>query len=73
MSPKIKDRHQDDTVVILTALSLEFQALRTQLSGIRPRLHPAGTLFEEGFLPRVPCRIALATVGEGNIGAGSDS
>lgn len=58
------------TVVVLTARDVEFQAIRTHLDQPRPRAHPAGTVFEEGRLPGSPWRIALAVIGEGNVGAG---
>jgi adenosylhomocysteine nucleosidase len=57
------------TVVLLTALDLEYQAVRRRLDGLRVRSHPAGTLFEVGYLPGVAGTIALAVTGEGNVGA----
>src|SRR5262249_48808446 len=54
------------TVVVFTALELEYQAVRGYLAepGLRP--HPAGTLFEVGALPGTPWQVALSIVGEGN-------
>jgi nucleoside phosphorylase len=56
--------------VVLTALSLELEAVRTHLDSPRPCAHPAGTVFEIGDMHGTDRRIALAVVGEGNIGAG---
>ncbi|MFK3979116.1 purine phosphorylase [Micromonospora sp. NPDC050397] len=53
-------------VVILTALNLEYEAVRDQLTGLRTRRHPAGTRFEVGRLDQSDCRIALGLVGKGN-------
>jgi hypothetical protein len=39
-------------VVILTALDLEYNAVRSQLSGIEVRTHHAGTRFEVGYALR---------------------
>jgi len=54
----------DTTIVILTAMNLEYRAVRAQLSDITARTHPMGTRFEVGQLSR--CRVALALTGEGN-------
>lgn len=53
-------------VVILTALNLEYEAVRDQLTDLRVRRHPAGTRFEVGRIDRSDCRIALGLVGKGN-------
>ncbi|MFI6763596.1 purine phosphorylase [Micromonospora sp. NPDC050417] len=55
-----------DLVVILTALNLEYQAVREKLTDLRLHQHPAGTRFEVGRLPEGNCRVALALVGKGN-------
>ncbi|TVL89281.1 5'-methylthioadenosine/S-adenosylhomocysteine nucleosidase [Streptomyces sp. SAJ15] len=61
------------TVVVLTALDLEYQAVRAHLTGLRTRSHPAGTLFEVGRLAAADggagVDIALAVTGEGGPGA----
>jgi adenosylhomocysteine nucleosidase len=53
-------------VVILAALDLEYEAIRTKL--VEPRLHrhPQGTRFEVGNLAGSRCRVALALAGKGN-------
>jgi adenosylhomocysteine nucleosidase len=56
----------ETTVVILTAMNLEYSAVRAHLSGITPQTHPAGTRFELGHLSSGDCRVALALTGKGN-------
>lgn len=56
-------------VVVLTALSLEYQAVRTHLTGLGRITHPHGTVFEIGRLSGLPVRIALGRTGEGNVAA----
>jgi nucleoside phosphorylase len=58
-----------NSLVLLTALDLEYQAVRRHLEMTRIRSHPAGTLFEVGQLPNVAGSVALAVTGEGNVGA----
>ncbi|MEU4836259.1 5'-methylthioadenosine/S-adenosylhomocysteine nucleosidase [Streptosporangium sp. NPDC023615] len=53
-------------IVILTALDLEYQAIREKLVAPRLRRHPQGTRFEVGRLADGRCRVALAHVGKGN-------
>ncbi|OHV20414.1 purine phosphorylase [Parafrankia soli] len=52
-------------VVILTALDLEYQAIRESLVDPRLHRHDQGTRFELGRLAGGSCRIALAHVGKG--------
>ncbi|WP_413098748.1 hypothetical protein [Streptomyces sp. Inha503] len=61
--------HHSDSLVVLTALDVEYEAVRAHLVDPRPRLHPAGTLFEVGRLDGTPWRVALAELGDGNQGA----
>jgi nucleoside phosphorylase len=56
-------------VLVLSALDLEYQAVRVHLARLRQRIHPAGTLFETGHLPRGGGEITIAMTGEGNTGA----
>jgi nucleoside phosphorylase len=56
-------------VVVLTALDLEYQAVRRCLEDVRVRPHPSGTLFELGELPGGAVTVAMAVTGEGNVGA----
>jgi adenosylhomocysteine nucleosidase len=53
-------------VVILTALDLEFRAVRSHLSGPQTWRHPEGTLFETGRMNRTGRSIAVARTGQGN-------
>jgi nucleoside phosphorylase len=56
-------------VVVLTALDLEYQAVRRCLENVRVRPHRSGTLFELGELPGSAGTVAMAVTGEGNVGA----
>jgi nucleoside phosphorylase len=62
-------RHATPTVVVLTALPLESQAVREQLTDVEVVEHPQGTLFEVGEVPGLPWSVAVAEIGEGNSGA----
>src|SRR3954471_15345376 len=53
-------------VVILTALNVEYQAVRARMLSARVHWHPAGTRFEVGRLGPHGCRVALVLVGKGN-------
>ena len=53
-------------VVILTALNLEYEAVRDRLTDLRVHRHAAGTRFEVGRISQGGCRVALALVGKGN-------
>ncbi|GAA1738391.1 5'-methylthioadenosine/S-adenosylhomocysteine nucleosidase [Nonomuraea bangladeshensis] len=57
-------------VVILTALDLEYQAVREKLTGLRLHRHSQGTLFEVGRLAAGRGQVVLAHVGKGNLSAG---
>jgi adenosylhomocysteine nucleosidase len=53
-------------VVVLTALDLEYHAVREHLTGIRSHVHPMGTRFEIGRVRDGSCEIAIALAGKGN-------
>ncbi|MFI9596999.1 hypothetical protein [Nonomuraea sp. NPDC052265] len=53
-------------IVILTALDLEYQAVRGHLTDPRVHRHTAGTRFEVGRLANGGHRVALGLVGKGN-------
>jgi adenosylhomocysteine nucleosidase len=57
------------SVLVLTALDLEYQAVRAHLTRLSVQPHPAGTLFERGELPRTGGQVILAVTGEGNTSA----
>ena len=54
----------DPAIVILTAMNLEYRAVRKRLSDITAHTHLMGTRFEVGRLDG--CRVALALTGKGN-------
>lgn len=56
-------------VLVLTALDLEYQAVSAHLTGLRRHPHPAGTLFETGYLAGGEGEVILALTGVGNTGA----
>jgi nucleoside phosphorylase/ADP-ribose pyrophosphatase YjhB (NUDIX family) len=56
----------DDTVVILTALNLEYAAVRARLTDLKPYRHPRGTRFEIGTVPGSRCRVVLGLAARGN-------
>ncbi|MFH9087400.1 purine phosphorylase [Streptomyces sp. NPDC017673] len=55
-----------DLVVILTALNVEYQAVRRKLAGPQVHRHKRGTLFEVGTVQGTSCRIALGLTNKGN-------
>jgi len=63
------DIANDVKVVVLTALPLEYKAVRAHLSALQRRSHHAGTEFEIGRLGSGVGRVAIAEIGEGNSGA----
>ncbi|MEU0395881.1 hypothetical protein ABZ208_24460 [Streptomyces sp. NPDC006208] len=57
---------QSDMLVVLTALEVEYEAVRAHLAALRTHSHSAGTLFEIGWLDGTPWQVALAEIGDGN-------
>ncbi|PJN27965.1 5'-methylthioadenosine/S-adenosylhomocysteine nucleosidase [Kitasatospora sp. CB02891] len=55
-----------DLVVILTALNLEYQAVRRKLAGPQVHHHERGTRFEVGTVQGTSCRVALGLTNKGN-------
>ncbi|MFY1694870.1 purine phosphorylase [Solwaraspora sp. WMMA2101] len=53
-------------VVVLTALDLEYNAVRERLTKVEPHVHPMGTRFERGTVTGGSCEIILGLVGKGN-------
>ncbi|MEV0159849.1 5'-methylthioadenosine/S-adenosylhomocysteine nucleosidase [Nonomuraea fuscirosea] len=53
-------------IVILSALDLEYQAVRSHLTDLRVHRHAAGTRFELGCLAGDGQQLALGLVGKGN-------
>ncbi len=56
-------------MVVLTALSLEYTAVRGHLAEVRKREHPRGTRAAVGVLAGTPWSVALVQMGEGNLTA----
>ncbi|QKW51644.1 5'-methylthioadenosine/S-adenosylhomocysteine nucleosidase [Streptomyces buecherae] len=56
----------NDLVVILTALNLEYQAVRQRLADPRLHRHDRGTRFEVGTVRGTSCRVALGLTSKGN-------
>jgi nucleoside phosphorylase len=64
------------TVVILTALPLEYRAVRAHLSDIREDTHPQKTIYERGVFKINEdryCSVALAEIGTGNSSAAAEA
>lgn len=55
-----------DLVVMLTALNLEYKALRRRLASPQVHRHERGTRFEVGTVPGTSCRVALGLTNKGN-------
>lgn len=53
------------TALVLTALALEYAAVRAHLTERRERVHTGGTRVEMGRLPGCSWRVAAAELGEG--------
>jgi 8-oxo-dGTP diphosphatase len=53
-------------VIVLTALEVEYAAVRRCLTDLKAHVHRAGTRFEVGVVPGGTCKVALALVGKGN-------
>lgn len=56
----------ESPVVILTALNLEYEAVRRRLVDPRGHLHEKGTRFEVGTIRGTECKAALVLTGKGN-------
>ncbi|MFE7366701.1 5'-methylthioadenosine/S-adenosylhomocysteine nucleosidase family protein [Streptomyces anulatus] len=55
-----------EPVVILTALNLEYEAVRQKLTSPQAHRHERGTRFEVGTVPGTSCRVALGLTSKGN-------
>ncbi|MGE7434136.1 5'-methylthioadenosine/S-adenosylhomocysteine nucleosidase family protein [Kitasatospora sp. NPDC001175] len=53
-------------VVVLTALNLEYQAVRQRLADPQVHRHKRGTRFEVGAVQGTSCRVALGLTSKGN-------
>lgn len=59
----------EPTVAILTALSLEYDAVLTRLTDVERVTHPRGTIARRGQLPGTPWQVAVVNMGEGTLTA----
>ncbi|GAA0528181.1 5'-methylthioadenosine/S-adenosylhomocysteine nucleosidase [Saccharopolyspora thermophila] len=55
-----------DLVVMLTALNLEYEAVRSNVVDPQIHVHERGTRFEVGTVQGTECRVALGLTGKGN-------
>ncbi|MGQ4386594.1 phosphorylase family protein [Streptomyces sp. SAS_270] len=63
---KSPDTRHAPTVVVLTALPVEYNAVQRHLASIEKISHPSGTRFERGVLPGTPWHVILTQSGVGN-------
>jgi nucleoside phosphorylase len=63
------------TAVILTALPVEYLAVREHLTNVREETHHRGTVYEVGLFPRpgADCPVAMVEIGAGNPGAAREA
>jgi nucleoside phosphorylase len=63
------------TAVVLTALRVEYQAVRAHLADIHEQVHPKGTIYERGTLSAAgqTWDVAIVEVGAGNAGAAAEA
>jgi nucleoside phosphorylase len=61
--------------VILTALPVEYDAVRAHLDDVREEVHPQGTVYELGRFGEAPAawEIGIAEIGAGNEGAAAEA
>lgn len=67
--------HQNPFAVILTALSLEFNAVAAHVENLSSVTHPMGTVYEEGTFDANSrqWRVAIVEIGAGNTGAAAET
>ena len=63
------------TAVIVTALPVEYQAVRTHLSNLQEVVHPQGTVYERGQFTTnsQTWEVGIAEVGAGNAGSAAEA
>ena len=61
--------------VILTALRVEYEAVRAHLVDLQPREHPKGTVYESGtfLVGERGWEVLIAEIGAGNTGAAAEA
>jgi adenosylhomocysteine nucleosidase len=62
---------ENPSVVILTALDVEYDEVYAALSHVRSQVHPAGTRFDIGHVNADGPLVALTLTGKGNLPAGT--
>jgi nucleoside phosphorylase len=62
---------ENPSVVILTALDVEYDEVHAGLRDVRTQVHPAGTHFDVGRLGATGPLVALTLTGKGNLPAGT--
>jgi 5'-methylthioadenosine/S-adenosylhomocysteine nucleosidase len=65
----VTGRQHEGIVVVLTALTLEYQAVGTRLDGLRQATHERGAGFEIGSVPGTSVEVVVGRTGEGNVAA----
>ena len=60
---------ENQTVLVITPMSLEYRAMRDQLVDCRKRTHPEGTIYTVGRVPGSHYDVALLLAGEGTANA----
>lgn len=66
LAPPVDRLRRRVDIVVMTALDLEYAAVRAHLVGVRTRQHVGGTLFETGRVGGSTCSIAVVRGGTGN-------
>lgn len=66
---------KESVAVILTALPLEYKAVRCHLSDTVEIVHPRGTVYEQGFFSSGEnhCKVGIVEIGAGNAGAAMEA
>lgn len=61
--------------VVLTALPVEYKAVRTHLTDLHEVTHPQGTVYEKGMFEatRAAWQVGIVEVGAGNVGAAMET
>jgi len=65
----------DQTVIVLTALRVEYQAVRQHLTDLQEEVHERHTVYERGLFQCGPTlwHVGLAEIGAGNAGAAMEA
>ena len=73
---KLRQMHQNlPCAVILTAIPVEYMAVRAHLTNLREETHPYGTIYERGIFTAndKSWEVGIVEVGAGNSGAASEA